>query len=280
MIVWWNNALLPIEEVRLSPTDHGFLVGDGVFETLLARNGQTYAVTRHWLRLARSCDAMNLLPPAIELVRDAFAKLLEANHLSEARLRLTLTSGAGPAGSERGLESVQTLCITATPLNTWNPTEQLHLSPWPRLSAGALTGVKSVSYAENVRALALARSNGAGECLFANEHGELCEGTGSNIFIVRNGRLETPPLSGGCLGGVTRSLVLELALRLAIPVFEHPIPLTDLTEGPVAEVFLTSTTRDVHPVSRIGERTFDAPGPITQRLREAFLDWQSQDSDP
>jgi branched-chain amino acid aminotransferase len=223
---------------------------------------------------------MNLSPPSINLVRDAFAKLLEANHLSEARLRLTLTSGAGPAGSERGLNSAQTLCITATPLNTWNPTEQLHISPWPRLSAGALTGVKSVSYAENVRALALARSNGAGECLFANEHGELCEGTGSNIFIIRNGCLETPPLSSGCLGGVTRSLVLELALRLDIPVLEHPIPLTDLTEGPVAEVFLTSTTRDVHPVSRIGERTFDSPGPITQRLRSAFLDWQSQAADP
>jgi branched-chain amino acid aminotransferase len=280
MIVWWNNALLPIEEVRLSPTDHGFLVGDGVFETLLARNGQTYAVTRHWQRLARSCDAMNLVPPAIELVREAFAKLLEANHLSEARLRLTLTSGAGPAGSERGLDSVQTLCITATPLNTWNPTEQLHLSPWPRLSAGALTGVKSVSYAENVRALALARSNGAGECLFANELGEVCEGTGSNIFIVRNGTLETPPLSSGCLAGITRALVLELANQLDIPVIERSMPLSQLAGGDADEVFLTSTTRDVHPVERIGQRQFTAPGATTSLLRTAFLDWQKQQPDP
>ncbi len=280
MIVWWNNALLPIEEVRLSPTDHGFLVGDGVFETLLARNGQTYAVTRHWQRLARSCDAMNLVPPSIELVREAFAKLLEANHLSEARLRLTLTSGAGPAGSERGLDSVQTLCITATPLNTWNPTEQLHLSPWPRLSSGALTGVKSVSYAENVRALALARSNSAGECLFANELGEVCEGTGSNIFIVRNGTLETPPLSSGCLAGITRALVLELANQLDIPVNERSMPLSQLAGGDADEVFLTSTTRDVHPVERIGQRQFTAPGATTSLLRTAFLDWQKQQPDP
>jgi branched-chain amino acid aminotransferase len=280
MIVWWNNAMLPVDEIRLSPTDHGFLVGDGVFETLLARNGVPYAVTRHWQRLVRSCEAMNLTPPALDLVREAFSKLLSANRLSEARLRLTLTSGAGPAGSERGLDSQQTLCITASPLNVWHATEQLHISPWPRLSAGALTGVKSVSYAENVRALALARSQGAGECLFTNERGEVCEGTGSNLFIVRNGRLETPPLSSGCLGGVTRALVLELATRLALPAVEHPIPLSVLTAGHADEVFLTSTTRDVHPVSRIADRDFATPGPITQRLRDAFLEWQSQDSDP
>lgn len=272
--------MLPIEQVRLSPTDHGFLVGDGVFETLLTRNGVTYAVTRHWQRLARSCEAMNLTPPPLDVVREAFSKLLEANHLTDARLRLTLTSGAGPAGSERGLDSQQTLCITATPLNVWSATEQLHISPWPRLSAGALTGVKSVSYAENVRALALARANHAGECLFANERGEVCEGTGSNIFIVRNERLETPPLDSGCLGGVTRALLLELAARLALPTIEHPIPFSVLSEGHVEEVFLTSTTRDVHPVSRIGDRMFTTPGPITLRLRTSFLEWQQQDSDP
>jgi branched-chain amino acid aminotransferase len=280
MIVWWNGKLLPIEQVRLSPTDHGFLVGDGVFETLLAREGITFAVTRHWQRLANSCTAMSLTPPPLEMVRSAFKELLLANHLTEARLRLTLTSGAGPAGSERGLDSEQTLCITATPLNLWKPTERLHISPWPRLSAGALTGVKSVSYAENVRALALARSNGAGECLFANELGEVCEGTGSNIFIVRNGTLETPPLSSGCLAGVTRALVLELANQLSIPVTERSMPLSQLVEGDADEVFLTSTTRDVHPVERIGEREFTAPGPTTSQLRTAFLDWQKQQPDP
>ena len=137
-----------------------------------------------------------------------------------------------------------------------------------------------MSYAENVRALALARANGAGECLFANERGEVCEGTGSNIFIVRNGRLETPPLNSGCLGGVTRALVLELAARLALPTIEHSIPFSVLSEGHSDEVFLTSTTRDVHPVTRVGNQEFETHGPITLRLRTAFLEWQRQDSDP
>lgn len=280
MKIWWNGQLLPADEVRLSPMDHGFLVGDGVFETLLARGGRAYAVTRHWQRLVRSCAALDLTPPALELLQDIFARLLEANALTEARLRLTLTSGAGPAGSERGADSAQTLCVTATALNVWGATEQLHLSPWPRLSAGALTGVKSVSYAENVRALALARAQGAGECLFANERGEICEGTGSNVFLVRGGRVLTPPLDSGCLAGVTRALVLETAARLGLPVSEEPLPLACLTEGLADEVFLTSTTRDVHPVCRVGGRAFAAPGPVTTRLRAAFLEWQAEQPDP
>jgi branched-chain amino acid aminotransferase len=113
-----------------------------------------------------------------------------------------------------------------------------------------------------------------------NELGDVCEGTGSNIFFVRNERLETPPLSSGCLGGVTRALVIELATRLAIPFIEHPVPSSDLTEGSITEVFLTSTTRDVHPVSRIGSNLFATPGTITKHLRDAFHKWQSQDADP
>ena len=280
MKIYWNGQLLPADEVRLSPMDHGFLVGDGVFETLLARGGRTFAVTRHWQRLVRSCESMGLMPPALETLQEVFPQLLAANGLTDARVRLTLTSGAGPAGSERGADSEQTLCITATALNVWSPTAELHISPWPRLSSGALTGVKSVSYAENVRALALARAHGASECLFANERGEICEGTGSNIFLVRDGEVQTPPLSSGCLAGVTRALVLELAQRLGLPVSETPLPFSLLTEGLADEVFLTSTTRDVHPVSRVGDRLFAAPGPITSRLRAAFLEWQAEQCDP
>jgi branched-chain amino acid aminotransferase len=280
MKIYWNGQVLPVDEVRLSPMDHGFLVGDGVFETLLARKSQTYAITRHWQRLTQSCAAMSLTPPALETLREVFAQLLAANALTEARVRLTLTSGTGPAGSERGVAPKQTLCITTTALNVWGATEQLHLSPWPRLSSGALTGVKSVSYADNVRALALAKSHGAGECLFANVKGEVCEGTGSNIFIIRGGEIQTPPLSSGCLAGVTRALVLELAQRLDLPVSEQALPMSVLTEGLADEVFLTSTTRDVQPVARVGERQFSAPGPITTRLRSAFLEWQAEQPDP
>lgn len=279
MIVWWNDQLLPLDQVRLSPMDHGFLVGDGVFETLLARHGKAYAVTRHWQRLGRSCAAMKLQTPPLDLIRHAIDEVLRANQTTDARIRLTVTSGVGPAGSDRGGQG-QTLCITATAAKDWPATEQLEIAPWPKFSAGAMTGVKSTSYAENVLALAHAKQTGGGECLFANEKGELCEGTGSNTFLVRQGRLETPPLSSGCLAGVTRALVLETAARIGIEAVETTLPISLLTPDQVDEVFVTSTTRDIHPVSRIGAHHWTAPGPITSRLRDAFLEWQAAESDP
>ena len=279
MILWWNDQLLPLDQIRLNPMDHGFLVGDGVFETLLARHGKSYAVTRHWQRLDRSCAAMKLETPTLDQLRHAIDEVLRANAVTDARIRVTVTSGPGPAGSDRGGQG-QTLCITATPAKDWPVTEQLEISPWPKFSAGAMTGVKSTSYAENVLALAHAKQTGGGECLFANEKGELCEGTGSNIFLVRQGRLETPPLTSGCLAGVTRALVLETAARLGIETAEPVHPISILTPEQVDEVFVTSTTRDVHPVSRIGSQHWPAPGPVTTRLREAFLEWQAAESDP
>ncbi len=279
MILWWNDQLLPLDQARLSPMDHGFLVGDGVFETLLARRGKAYAVTRHWQRLGRSCAAMKLETPPLDLIRNAIDEVLRANQVGDGRIRLTVTSGVGPAGSDRGGQG-QSLCITATTAKDWPAAEQLELSPWPKFSAGAMTGVKSTSYAENVLALAHAKKTGGGECLFANEKGELCEGTGSNIFIVRQGRLETPPLASGCLAGVTRALVLETAARLGIEAIEATHPIGILTPDQVDEVFLTSTTRDIHPVARIGSQQWPAPGPVTSRLRTAFLEWQETDTDP
>ena len=280
MIVWWNGSLCPLEQVHLSPMDHGFLVGDGVFETLAAHRGQPFAVTRHWRRLVRSCAALGLEAPDLTTVRDAFAQVLAANQLIEARLRLTLTSGCGPPGTERGTHTTQNLLITGTPLSPWPATEHVMLCPWPRLSSGALTGVKSTSYAENVRALAWARHHGAGEALFVNERGEVCEGTGSNIFWLRHDRLETPPLSSGCLPGTTRELVLELATRLSLPCQEVALPVAEWLAPEVTEVFLTSSTRDVHPVRAVGDRALPAPGPVTSQLQTAFADWQNQDSDP
>ena len=280
MIVWWNGSLCPLEQVHLSPMDHGFLVGDGVFETLAAHRGQPFAVTRHWRRLVRSCAALSLEAPTLETVRDAFLEVLVANQLTEARLRLTLTSGYGPPGTERGTHTTQNLLITGTPLSPWPTTEHLVVCPWPRLSSGALTGVKSTSYAENVRALAWARQQGAGEALFLNERGEVCEGTGSNVFWVRRDRLETPPLSSGCLAGTTRELVLELATRLGIESQEMTLSGDALVNAEITEVFITSSTRDVHPVRAIGEHKFPVPGPVTAKLRGAFTAWQSSDADP
>lgn len=266
-MVWLNGSLMPLHEARISPLDHGLLVGDGVFETLVARNGQLFAVHEHWERLIHSCVIMGLKPVPEEVFITAMQAVLEANQLPNARVRFTLTSGDGPLGSDRG-DSPGTVLVTSSALNTWPPTERVALSPWPRLENGALTGVKSTSYGDNVRALVHAKSRGCGEALLANTRGELCEGTGSNVFIVLDGKLVTPPLSSGCLAGVTRKLVIQACAQIGLPCTEVAIPTAVLAE--CEEAFLTSSTRDVHPIAEIDGRALSVPGPITAQVQAAF----------
>lgn len=267
MIVWLNGSLVPLEEARISPLDHGFLVGDGVFETLIARGGRLFAAREHWERLVHSCEVMGLPPTTEEAFTGAMEAVLKANDLLDARVRYTLSSGDGPLGSDRG-DVGTTVLATAVPLKGWGPTEKVCLAPWPRLETGALAGVKSTSYGENVRALAHAKARGCGEALLANTKGELCEGTGSNVFVVLDGRLITPPLSSGCLAGVTRRLVLSACLRAGISCHEQAVSADALSR--CEEAFLTSSTRDVHPISEIDARELTAPGPVTLQVQVAF----------
>jgi branched-chain amino acid aminotransferase len=151
--------------------------------------------------------------------------------------------------------------------------------PWVRNDRGATAGLKTTSYAENVRALAYAHDRGASEAVFANTRDELCEATGSNVFVVRDGKVATPPGSSGCLLGVTRALVLELAAAAGIEVDESPLPLDALREAD--EAFLTSTTREVQPISQVDERAVPSvPGPVAAALSTAFNALVAQDLDP
>lgn len=265
--LWLNGRILATDEAHLSPFDHGLLVGDGVFETLLARNGKAVAGHEHYERLVHSCTILEM--PCIPEADFMFGieSVLVANGWSNARVRVTLTSGEGPLGSERGTEP-GTVMIVATPLKGWPPTEKVCLVPWTRNSRGALAGVKSVSYGENVLALAYAKKRGCGEALLANDRDELCEGTGSNIFLVKDGRLLTPPLSSGCLAGITRLLVLKACAEAGIECDEADLPIAILTE--CEEAFLTSSTRDVHPIEQLNDRQLGLPGPVTLAAQKAY----------
>lgn len=146
--------------------------------------------------------------------------------------------------------------------------------PWTRNEKGALTGLKTTSYGENVVALARAHAAGASEALFANTQGQLCEGTGSNVFVVIGGRLLTPPLESGCLAGITRALVADWA-----GAEEAELPLGALAEA--GEVFLTSTLRDVQAVHRVDDRTLSgAPGPVTAKAMRVFAERAAADPNP
>lgn len=276
--IWINGRIVATAEARISPFDHGFIVGDGVFETLVSRHGKPFTPTRHWKRLVNSCEALGITPPTFEVCSQAMLDVMQANNLTDGRVRITVTSGDGPLGSDRG-DSVPTMTVVVAPLKPWPPSETVVVVPWTRNERGALAGVKSASYAENVRALAHAHAKGAGEALLANTRGELCEGTGTNIFVVVNGRVQTPPLSSGCLAGVTRGLVIEACQFAGIPVEEVSLPIAVL--GTCQEAFLSSSTRDVHPLARIDQR--DMPGvagAITQRVAQAFRDYVADRDDP
>jgi branched-chain amino acid aminotransferase len=139
--------------------------------------------------------------------------------------------------------------------------------PWPRNERGALAGLKTTSYGENVRALARARERGASEAVFANLQGQLCEGTGTNVFYVLDGQLRTPTLASGCLAGITRRLVLDW-----YGAAEADVPIDEILHA--NEIFLTSTTRDVQGIQRWNDRELTAPGPVTTEVRKV---WQERE---
>jgi branched-chain amino acid aminotransferase len=148
--------------------------------------------------------------------------------------------------------------------------------PWPRNERSALAGVKTTSYAENVVALAEARSRGGSEAVFANTAGHLCEGSGTNVFLVLDGVLCTPPLSSGCLAGVSRAIIIEL---LGIPVEERDVPVSALADA--EEAFLTSATRYVQPIRSVDGAGFAlCPGPVTEQVAVAYAALLDRDPDP
>jgi branched-chain amino acid aminotransferase len=280
LVVWVDGALVPEHEARISPFDHGLLTGDGVFETLRVYRGEPYCWRRHYERLTRSASGMGLAIPPGPALRRAALDVIEANRFTDARLRITVTGGPSPLGSERG-RVTPTLILAASELAPPGPAQPVAVVtvPWPRNERGALAGLKTISYGENVRALALASEAGAGEAMFANTRGELCEGTGTNVFVVTGGVLRTPPESSGCLLGVTRALILELAQRLGIATGEEPLPLTAVATAD--EAFVSSSTREVQAISAVdGNPLPVAPGPVTTLLADAFRRMVADDLDP
>lgn len=268
MIVWVDGDLVDARHPAISPIDHGLTVGNGVFETLRVYDGYLFEWERHDARLRHSGAALGLDVPTAGALRAAAVTVLEANELRDARLRITVTGGPSPLGSDRG-DATPTVIVAASPVTVWPASAAVVVVPWVRNERGATAGLKTISYAENVRALAFASERSATEAVFANTRDEVCEGTGSNVFLVEGGTLLTPPLSSGCLPGVSRAVVLELAGELELACEERSLPIAALAAA--EEAFLTSSTREVQAISHVdGVALPAAPGPITVALADAF----------
>ena len=253
-------------------SDHGLTVGDGVFEAIKVDQGRPFALTRHLKRLARSAASLGLPEPDDALIRSAIDEVLAPEHLSLGRLRITYTGGPAELGSGRG-DVTPTTVVVADVLAPAPETTAAVRVPWPRNERGAMAGVKSTSYAENVVALAEAAKSGASEAIFANLAGHLCEGTGTNVGYVVDGEVRTPTLGAGCLAGVTRGLLLEWTDVVEV---DEPISVLDAAD----EIFLMSTTRDVQGVHRIDGRELTAPGPLTRALIELWSAKEAEHWDP
>ena len=273
MRAWVNGQLLTDASApALSVTDHGVTVGDGVFEALKVLDGRAFAVTRHLERLQRSAAGLQLPEPDLDAVRRGIGAVLDGEHLPLGRIRITFTGGPSPLGSGRG-DAAPTLVVVAEAMKAAAETTAVATVPWPRNERGALAGLKTTSYAENVVALAHAKERGASEAVFANLAGHLCEGTGTNVFYVVDGELRTSTLASGCLAGVTRKLVLEWYGGREV---DEPIEVVNQA----SEVFLVSTTRDVQGVHRWDDSELEAPGPVTREARETWQRKEPEDIDP
>jgi branched-chain amino acid aminotransferase len=272
--VWINGELYPDNEARISVFDHGLVVGDGAFETVKVKDGRPFALSRHLARLASSAAGLGLPAPDLDQISAGAAAVIAASPtVPLARLRITITGGIGPLGSERANSPLTTVVAVAEQRAAADFAD-VAVVPWPRNELGALAGLKTTSYAENVLALRYATERDAGEAIFANTAGNLCEGTGTNVFVVIDGKLTTPPLSAGCLAGVTRALVLEW-----VGGAEEDLPVDALANAD--EAFLTGTTRDVQPIRKVnGSKLAAFPGPVTRKAAEVFGTRAAESPDP
>ncbi|AXT85368.1 4-amino-4-deoxychorismate lyase [Aeromicrobium sp. A1-2] len=277
MRTWVNGHVLqsPGEPV-ISPLDHGMIVGDGVFETVQISRNEPFALTRHLDRLVRSAEGLGIGRPDIGAIREGVAATMDGQDIPFGRIRVTVTSGTGPLGSPRGSAGLTNIVISE-PSTRPPGVAGIVTVPWPRNERGAVSGLKTTSYAENALMIEHALARGASESVMPNTVGLLCEGTGSNIFYVVDGQLITPTLQAGPLAGITRALVLEWCAG-ELDVIERDAPIEVLQTAD--EVILVGTTRDVQAISKVDDRELEAPGPVTQQAQAIWAREAAKTSDP
>jgi branched-chain amino acid aminotransferase len=269
--VFHNEGLLPIEKVRLSPGQAGLICGWGIFTTLRIAGGEAFAYERHWRRLEKDAAIIHLpMPYSSAKVRLNLHEVIRANQVSEgaARVYLVYNQVGFWQSDEKSLPEVDLIIYTA-PLPQYREPVRLGLREHGRHAASPLAGVKTISWLQNVWAVAEAQRDGFDEVVLLNERGEVAECTAANIFAVKGGKIHTPPLSSGCLEGVTRGILFEIAPEAGIAVVEQALRPEDLYSAD--EVFITSTNRNLIGVGEIaGQKIATAPGPVTHQLNDLF----------
>jgi len=268
--VFHNDRVLPIEQVRLSPGQAGLLNGWGLFTTIRIVEGIPFAFERHWKRLVRDAERTHCpFPFERETVRGQLNEVLRANKVLEGCARMyAIYNQVGFWRGDEKFPQVDLLLYSAG-LPSYREPARVGLREHGRHAASPLAGVKVTSWLNNVWSLHEAQEAGFDEVVMLNERGEVAECTAANIFCVRDGRVATPPLSAGCLEGITRGVLLETGAAAGVPVEERTLRPEDLYAAD--EVFISSTNRSMLGVSEInGHKIAGAPGPITKEMEKIF----------
>ena len=280
-IIYLNGRLIPRHKAKLSPFDHGFLYGYGLFETMRAYQGHIFRLDRHLTRFRRSAQSLGLTHSILNAVErrqsleDACLTTLQANKLKDARLRLTVSAGEGDMTPDPTTCSNPTVLVTARDLVPLPPEKyesgfKAALSSLRRDSQSPLSRLKSTCYMENILARMAARAVGCDEAILLNEHGYLAEGSTTNIFLASNGELTTPSLESGVLPGITREAVLEIAQALNIKVLERQVELKELINA--EEAFITNSILELMPLTWFEGKPIGTgkPGQLTKELLAAY----------
>jgi branched-chain amino acid aminotransferase len=270
-IVYLNGSLVPRSQAKISPFDLGFLYSYGLFETMRSYSGHIFRLEEHLQRLSQSARLLNLPLNALDL-KKACHDTLKANKLKDARIRLTVSAGEGEAVPDLPRHPRPTVLVTAAryvPISdeAYHKGYKVVVSTIDRDSQSPLSRLKSTNYLSNVLARREARASGADEAILLNERGFLCEGSTSNIFLVSKKNLVTPGEESGCLPGITRQAVIELARGLGISISEREVQLDELLQAD--EAFLTNSIMELMPVAEVNSQPIGR-GKVTGRLMQAY----------
>ncbi len=274
-IVYYNGDFLPAEKVAISPFNRGLLYGDGVFETLRAYSGQVFRLGQHLKRMHEGLEVLRVEPnweaQGIDL---AISELIKRNNLSDAALRISVFRGDGEGPEPReGLRP--SILISAKPFNTYRAEDyatgfRAYLVSMRRSSYSPLARIKSLNYLDNILARLEAREHNAQEALLLNTLGWVAEGATSNIFVIKDKKLITPPVDAGILPGITRAAVLELAGNADIKTQEETFSPEEMVRAD--ESFLTNSLMEIMPLVMLNERKIGSgrPGQLTELLRQSY----------
>lgn len=275
-MIYLNNKLVPEKKAMVSVYDHGFLYGDGIYETLRVYDGVAFKLAEHIDRLLISASMIGLgVPKSPAEITDAVYKTLSANKHKDAVVRITLSRGPGPLGLDPALCPKPTFVIMT---HAFKPYPRRYLQKGLSIaivntkrnySKALNPQIKSLNFLNNILAKIEAKKMDVQEAIMLNYRGYIAEGTVSNIFFVRDNTLCTPSRKVGILGGITRSIILALARNSGIRLKEGQFKPADLYEA--QEVFISNTTMEVMPVREVNGRIIDdIPGQITKKLRQDY----------